>query len=132
MSQLGLAPVRAGGELKAARTGLAGHVVVEDYAILGGQTGVHQFVRVGAHVMTSGGSKIGQSVPPFTMVQGYPARLRGINIVGLRRRGFSDETIRLLRKAYRALFMTNAPLFEMMDRFTVEANDILQHPQKSW
>lgn len=93
-------------------TGLAGHVVVEDYAILGGQTGVHQFVRVGAHVMTSGGSKIGQDVPPFTIAQGYPARLRGINLVGLRRRGYSDQTVRLLRKAYRSLFMKDVPRFE--------------------
>lgn len=93
-------------------TGLAGHVVVEDYAILGGQTGIHQFVRVGAHVMTSGGSKISQHVPPFTVAQGYPARIRGINHVGLRRRGFSDQTIRLLRKAYRSLFMSEIPRFE--------------------
>lgn len=93
-------------------TGLAGHVIVEDYAILGGQTGVHQFVRVGAHCMTSGGSKIGQDVPPYTIAQGYPARLRGINHVGLRRRGYSDQTVRMLRKAYRALFLSDVPRFE--------------------
>ncbi len=94
-------------------TGLAGHVHVDDYAILGGQTGVHQFVRVGAHVITSGGSKVGKDVPPFTIAQGYPARLRGINYVGLKRRGFSDETIKRLRQAYRAVFFdTETPKFE--------------------
>jgi len=93
-------------------TGLAGHVVVEDHAILGGQTGVHQFVRIGAHCMTSGGAKVGQDIPPYTIAQGYPARLRGINHVGLQRRGFTDQTVRQLRKAYRALFFSDEPRFE--------------------
>ncbi|MGE0708205.1 MAG: acyl-ACP--UDP-N-acetylglucosamine O-acyltransferase [Planctomycetota bacterium] len=93
-------------------TGLAGHVVVEDYAILGGQTGVHQFVRVGAHCITSGGSKVGKDIPPYTVAQGYPARLRGINHVGLKRRGFSDQTVRLLRQAYRAIFFDTETRFE--------------------
>lgn len=94
-------------------TGLAGHVEVQDYAILGGQTGVHQFVRVGAHCITSGGSKVGKDVPPYTIAQGYPARLRGVNHVGLKRRGFSDETVRLLRQAYRAVFFdSETPRFE--------------------
>ena len=73
---------------------------------------MHQFVRIGAHCMTSGGSKVGQDIPPFMIAQGYPARLRGINKVGLQRRGFSDETIRLLAKAYRALFMSEEPRFD--------------------
>jgi len=94
-------------------TGLAGHVTIEDYAILGGQTGIHQFVRVGAHCITSGGSKVGKDIPPFTIAQGYPARLRGINHVGLKRRGFSDQTIRMLRQAYRAIFYdTETPRFD--------------------
>lgn len=93
-------------------TGLAGHVQVDDYAILGGQTGVHQFVRIGAHVMTSGGSKVGKDIPPFTIAQGYPARLRGINHVGLKRRGFADDAIRKLRQAYRAIFFDTDTRFE--------------------
>jgi UDP-N-acetylglucosamine acyltransferase len=91
--------------------GLAGHVIVGDWVIMGGQTGIHQFVRLGSHCMTSGGSKVGKDVPPFTIAQGYPARLRGINHVGLRRRGFSNETIRALRTAYRAIFKDDV-LFE--------------------
>lgn len=102
-------------------TGLAGHVTVEDYAILGGQTGVHQFVRVGAHCITSGGSKVGKDIPPYTIAQGYPARLRGVNYVGLKRRGFSDETIRLLRQAYRAVFFDNDTRFEdLLERVRTE------------
>ena len=85
-------------------TGLAGHVSVGDHAILGGHTGVHQFVRIGQHCMAGGGSKVGQDIPPFTIAQGYPARIRGINHIGLRRRGFSDDTIKALRQAYRKLF----------------------------
>lgn len=93
-------------------TGLAGHVVLEDYVTLGGQTGIHQFVRVGAHVMTGGGSKVGKDIPPFTIAQGYPARLRGVNMIGLKRRGFSDETIRTLRAAYRGIFLERDARFE--------------------
>jgi UDP-N-acetylglucosamine acyltransferase len=85
--------------------GLAGHCRLDDFAILGGQAGLHQFVRVGAHVMVSGGSKVGKDVPPFTIAQGYPARLRGVNFVGLKRRGFSDEAIRAVKLAYRSIFV---------------------------
>lgn len=93
-------------------TGLAGHVELEDFVTLGGQTGVHQFVRLGSHCMTSGGAKVGKDVPPYTIAQGYPAKLRGINQVGLRRRGYSDETIRGLRQAYRAVFKEDTRRFE--------------------
>lgn len=93
-------------------TGLAGHVILEDYVTLGGQTGIHQFVRIGTHVMTSGGSKVGKDIPPFTIAQGYPARLRGVNHIGMKRRGFSDETVRTLRQAYRAVFFEPDARFE--------------------
>lgn len=93
-------------------TGLAGHVILEDYVTLGGQTGIHQFVRVGAHVMTSGGSKVGKDIPPYTIAQGYPARLRGVNQIGLKRRGFADETVRTLRQVYRAVFFEPEARFE--------------------
>lgn len=93
-------------------TGLAGHVIIEDFVTLGGQTGIHQFVRVGSHCMTSGGSKVGKDIPPYTIAQGYPARLRGVNQIGLKRRGFSDETVRSLRQAYRAIFYEPDSRFE--------------------
>jgi len=84
---------------------LAGHVVVGDYAIISGLTAVHQFCRVGEHAITGGVSKIVQDIPPFTIADGNPASIRGINQVGLQRRGFSDEDIRALRTAYKKLFL---------------------------
>jgi UDP-N-acetylglucosamine acyltransferase len=84
---------------------LAGHVVVGDYAIISGLTAVHQFCRVGEHSITGGVSKIVQDIPPFTIADGNPASIRGINQVGLQRRGFSDEDIRALRTAYKKLFL---------------------------
>ena len=106
-------------------TGLAGHVVLEDWVILGGQTGIHQFVRVGAHSMTSGGSKVGKDIPPFTMAQGYPARLRGLNLVGLKRRGFADDQIKQLRQAYRAMFFGVEGTFdEVLERVRGEFAEV--------
>lgn len=84
---------------------LAGHVTVDDYAIISGLSAVHQFCRVGAHSITGGISKIVQDIPPFTIVDGNPASVRGINQVGLQRRGFSDEDIKALRQAYKKLFL---------------------------
>jgi len=83
---------------------LAGHVIVEDYAVIGGLTAIHQFCRIGKHAITGGCSKIVQDVPPFMIADGNPAVVRGINKVGLQRRGFSDEDIKALRGAYRWLF----------------------------
>jgi len=84
---------------------LGGHVTIEDYVILSGLAGVHQFCRVGAHSLIGGCTKIVQDVPPFTIADGHPAQLRGLNIVGLQRRGFSEEQIRTLKNAYKTLFL---------------------------
>ena len=84
---------------------LAGHVTVEDHVILSGLAGVHQFCRVGAHSMVGGCAKIVQDVPPFTIADGHPSQLRGLNLVGLQRRGFSEEDIRALKTAYKTLFL---------------------------
>jgi len=86
---------------------LAGHVLVEEYAVLGGLSAVHQFCRVGQHAITGGCSKIVQDVPPFMVADGNPAVVRGINLVGLERRGFSTEAIRTLKEAYRILYRSN-------------------------
>ena len=86
---------------------LAGHVLVEEYAVLGGLSAVHQFCRVGEHTITGGCSKIVQDVPPFMVADGNPAVVRGINLVGLERRGFSTEAIRTLKEAYRILYRSN-------------------------
>ena len=83
---------------------LAGHVVVGDCAVLGGVTAVHQFVRIGAHAFVGGGSILLQDLPPYVMVRGYPAVPHGINSEGLRRRGFSDDDIAAVRRAYKTLY----------------------------
>jgi len=84
---------------------LAGHVVVDDYAIISGLAAVHQFCRVGAHSITGGISKIVQDIPPFTIVDGNPSSVRGINQVGLQRRGFSEEDLRALKTFYKKIFL---------------------------
>ena len=83
---------------------LGGHVTVGEYAVLGGLSAVHQFCRVGKHAITGGCTKIVQDVPPFMIVDGNPAEVRGINLVGLERRGFSPEAIRILKEAFRILY----------------------------
>ena len=83
---------------------LAGHVVVGDWAVLGGFTAVHQFVRIGAHAFVGGGSVLLQDLPPFVMVRGYPAAPHGTNNEGLRRRGFSDDDVAAVRRAYKTLY----------------------------
>lgn len=84
---------------------LGGHATVDDYAILSGFAGVHQFCRIGQHAMIGGCTKIVQDVAPFTLVDGNPALTRGLNLIGLSRRGFSAQSIALLKRAYRKLFL---------------------------
>ena len=84
---------------------LGGHVTVGDHVILSGLAGVHQFCRVGAHSMIGGCAKIVQDVPPYTIADGHPAQLRGLNLIGFQRRGFTEEDIRALKTAYKTLFL---------------------------
>ncbi|MSO75734.1 MAG: acyl-ACP--UDP-N-acetylglucosamine O-acyltransferase [Alphaproteobacteria bacterium] len=91
---------------------LGGHVQVGDYAILGGLSAVHQFVRIGAHAMIGGMSGVEHDVIPYGSVFGDRARLRGLNLVGLRRRGFSREETQALRTAYRLLFAEEGTMQE--------------------
>ncbi|MFN3436977.1 MAG: acyl-ACP--UDP-N-acetylglucosamine O-acyltransferase [Acidovorax sp.] len=83
---------------------LAGHVHVADQAIIGGLTGIHQFVKVGAHVMAGFASHISQDVPPFMMVDGNPLAVRGLNLEGLRRRGFSPARVAGIKQMHRVLY----------------------------
>ena len=93
-------------------TQLAGHVTVGDWAILGGITGVHQFVRIGAHAMTGAGTTLLQDLPPYVMSTGNPASAHGLNTEGLRRRGFSTDALARLKKAYRLLYKSGLGLAE--------------------
>jgi UDP-N-acetylglucosamine acyltransferase len=83
---------------------LAGHITIGDHAIIGGLSGIHQFVRVGGYALIGGCSAVAQDVPPFVSVAGNRARLHGLNLVGLKRHGFSAERIASLKQAYRLLF----------------------------
>jgi UDP-N-acetylglucosamine acyltransferase len=83
---------------------LAGHVQVEDHAVIGGLTAVHQFCRIGRFAITGGCSKIVQDVPPFMIADGNPAEVRGINQVGLERAGFAPEKIRTIKEAFRIVY----------------------------
>ena len=89
---------------------IAGHVRIEDNVVLGGLVGVHQYCRIGRCAMVGGGGMAAQDVPPFTIGQGDRARLFGLNIVGLRRNGFSLEVVNALKGAYRELFHQGLPL----------------------
>ncbi|HLG22181.1 MAG TPA: acyl-ACP--UDP-N-acetylglucosamine O-acyltransferase [Candidatus Manganitrophaceae bacterium] len=83
---------------------LAGHITIGDHAILGGLTGVHQFVKIGAYVMIGGCSAVAQDVPPYVSVAGNRAKMYGLNLIGLKRHGFSTERIEGLKGAYKLLF----------------------------
>lgn len=84
---------------------LAGHVTIEDWAIIGGASAIHQFVKVGSHVMISGGSLVRKDVPPFTKAAREPLTYAGVNAVGLRRRGFTPEKINEIQEIYRYIFL---------------------------
>jgi UDP-N-acetylglucosamine acyltransferase len=94
---------------------LAGHITVEDHVFLSNNVGAHQFVRFGRYAMVGGKSKIVQDVLPFFITDGNPPRVRGLNIVGLTRAGFSEEQRRVLKNAFRTLFKSAAPLADVLD-----------------
>lgn len=97
---------------------LAGHVTVADYAILGGFAGVHQFCQVGAHSFIAAGSVVFKDVPPFVMASGNAAEPHGLNREGLKRRGFSEESIRLLRQAYKIIYKKNLTVRQAIEALT--------------
>jgi UDP-N-acetylglucosamine acyltransferase len=83
---------------------LAGHVQVGDHAVMGGLSAVHQFCRIGRFAITGGCSKIVQDVPPFMIADGNPAEIRGVNLVGLERKGFPPESVKLIKEAFRLIY----------------------------
>ena len=102
---------------------IAGHVHVGDWAILGGQTGVHQFVHIGAHAFTAGASLVLQDVPPFVMASGQSASPRGLNIEGLKRRGFEKQTQLAVRRAYKVLYRNGLTVEEAIEELKEEAEN---------
>jgi len=101
---------------------LAGHVTIEDHAILGGLCAVLQFTRIGTHVMVGGATSVTMDVPPYTIVTGdrRESRLRGLNLVGLKRRGFPEATISGLKKAYKILSLSGLKLSDAIERIKSE------------
>lgn len=94
---------------------LAGHVIVEDWASIGGLTAVHQFVRIGEHAYVGGCSAVVMDVPPYCTASGNRARLYGFNLVGLKRRGFGEDTLKELRRTYRAIFRSKETLTQALE-----------------
>jgi UDP-N-acetylglucosamine acyltransferase len=104
----------------------AGHVMIEDFVFIGGLVAIHQNNRIGAYAMVGGCTGITQDIPPYTMASDHRAKLYGLNIIGLKRRGFSDETINTLKKAYKILFRDKATMSEALERIR---NDLPQIPE---
>lgn len=100
---------------------LAGHAHIGDWVILGGLTGVHQFVKVGAHAMTGGGTILFQDLPTYVMAQGNPSKPHGINAEGLKRRGFSTDSIAAIRDAYKTLYRSGVALAEARESIRASA-----------
>ncbi|WP_047537793.1 acyl-ACP--UDP-N-acetylglucosamine O-acyltransferase [Methylotenera versatilis] len=98
--------------IMANNSSLAGHVDIHDYAILGGFTLIHQFCKVGAHVITAVGSVVFKDIPPYVTAAGYDAKPHGINAEGLKRRGYSPESITQIKRAYKALYRNSLTLEE--------------------
>ncbi|MCX5824872.1 MAG: acyl-ACP--UDP-N-acetylglucosamine O-acyltransferase [Deltaproteobacteria bacterium] len=103
---------------------LAGHVHVEDHAIIGGLTGVHQFTRIGAHCIIGGASAVTKDIPPFVIASGNFAKLFGLNMIGLKRRGFTEETIGALKTAYRIVFRSSLLLAAAIRKVEEEVEDL--------
>jgi len=109
-------------------TQLGGHVQVGDWAILGGITGVHQFVRIGAHAMTGAGTTLLQDLPPYVMSNGNPAATHGINSEGLRRRGFAESQILLIRRAYKQIYKSGQTLAQAIDALSQDSDEAQASP----
>lgn len=94
---------------------LAGHITVEDNVSIGGLVAIHQFCRIGRHCFVGGLSGVAQDLPPFTLCEGNRAKSRGLNLVGLKRAGFSAQSIEALKQAYRIIFRTRTPLKQALE-----------------
>jgi UDP-N-acetylglucosamine acyltransferase len=95
--------------------GLAGEITVGDFAYIGGMVGVHQFVRIGAHTMIQGGSLVGKDVPPFVTAGRYPVQYTGLNVIGLKRRGFDNERIEKIHEIYRMIYNSGLNTSQAID-----------------
>jgi len=116
---------------------MAGHVTIDDYAFIGGLVPIHQFVNIGAHAIVGGGFRVPKDIPPYVMAGGWPVTFERLNIIGLRRRGFSKETIDTLNEAYRILYFSKLNVSQGVEKIkatmtmTPELQNILDFIAKS-
>jgi UDP-N-acetylglucosamine acyltransferase len=103
---------------------LAGHITIGNYATIGGLVAIHQFVRIGDYAFVGGKSAVVKDIPPYVIAAGDRATLHGLNSVGLKRQGFSQKTLSLLKKTYRILFRIGLTLNESMERARAEVEQI--------
>jgi len=103
---------------------LAGHIVIEDFVTVGGLVAIHQFVRIGNYAYIGGKSAVVKDIPPYVIAAGDRAKLHGLNNVGLKRHGFSQETLSSLKKAYRIIFRIGLTLNEALERVKAEVEQV--------
>lgn len=103
--------------------GLSGHVQVDDWAILGGYAGVNQFLRIGAHAMVGGMTHVSHDVPAYVIVSGSPPAVRSVNTVGLERRGFDEQTVKLIREAFKVIYKRGLSLQEAQQQIAQMVDD---------
>jgi UDP-N-acetylglucosamine acyltransferase len=106
---------------------LAGHVVLEDFVVIGGMTPIHQFVKIGEYAMVAGASAVSQDIPPYCLAEGNRAKLRGLNLTGLRRRLENRSDIDEIKRAYKALFESGKPLKEVAKELINSENRYVKH-----
>lgn len=108
---------------------IAGHVEIADWATIGGMTAVQQFIRVGMHAYIGGACRVSKDVPPYFKIGGVPTRPIEVNTVGLVRRGFSEETLNTLRKAYRLLYLSDLNTTQAVERIRqdLDTSDEIEH-----
>jgi UDP-N-acetylglucosamine acyltransferase len=104
---------------------LAGHVTIEDQAIIGGLTPVHQFVRIGKLSYIGGGSRVPQDIPPFSLSAGIPLKVYGLNVIGLRRKNYSREDRALLKRAFKLIFSSSMNTAQALH--TIKSEDIIEN-----
>ncbi len=95
---------------------LGGHVTIDDWVYIGGMSGVHQYTHIGQHAFVGGGFRCVQDVPPFILAAGEPLKFNGLNVVGLRRRNFSNETITMLKEVYRLIYRSEFNISQALEQ----------------
>jgi len=103
---------------------MGGHVTIEDFVGIGGLVPIHQFVKIGKHTFIGGGLKVPKDVPPYILAMGEPLRYAGLNTIGLKRRGFSTDTLQELKKAYRIFYRSNLTVEKALDKIESDVNQI--------